>query len=335
MSENQSASPDRRLPMLVEAPADPGFGPGGLLAWCRSNAAAVRTTLLREGAILFRGFGIADRADFAHFARAVGGAPGEYVGGNSPRTRLEAGIYTSTEYPARLPISLHNELSFAAEWPALIMFGCLQPAEQGGETPLADGRRVLRVLPEPVVDAFARRGVMYLRHLHGGQGLGPSWRQVFQSEDHDEVERLHRGSFDRFQWTTDGGLRLTAIRRAIIEHPETGEAVWFNQAEQFHPSGLGGTLGERLRASYAGREDQLPQNARFGDGTEIPETMLHAVRAALDAERVQFAWQRGDLLLVDNRLVLHGRMPYTGDRLVLVAMLPDMGWFVGGTGPDG
>jgi len=189
---------------------------------------------------------------------------------------------------------------------------------------------VLRVLPAPVVEAFGRRGVMYLQHLHGGQGLGPSWRQVFLSEARAEVERLHRGSFDTFQWTADGGLRLTSIRRAIIEHPDTGEAVWFNQAEQFHPSRLGGSL----RAAYAGREDQLPQNARFGDGTEIPETMLQAIRAALDAERVQFAWQRGDLLLIDNRLVLHGRMPYMGYRLVLVAMVPDMGWFAGDSGPE-
>ena len=334
MTENQSPSPGRRLPIIVEAPAGAGCGPSTLLAWCRGNASAVRAALLREGAILFRGFGTADRADFAHFARAIGGSLGEYVGGNSPRTRLEAGVYTSTEYPARLPISLHNELSFAAEWPALIMFGCLQPAEQGGETPLADGRRVLRTLPGPIVEAFARRGVMYLRHLHGGQGLGPSWRQVFQSDDRSAVERLHRGSFHSFQWTSNGGLRLTSIRRAIIEHPDTGETVWFNQAEQFHPSGLGGTLGARLRAAYAEREDQLPQNARFGDGTEIPETMLHTIRAALDAERVLFVWHQGDLLLVDNRLILHGRMPYTGERLVLVAMLPDMGWFAGDNSPD-
>jgi alpha-ketoglutarate-dependent taurine dioxygenase len=334
MTESQSPSPDRRLPMLVDAPVGAGLGPGPLVSWCRGNVATVRAALLREGAILFRGFGITDEAGFAHFARAIGGSLGEYAGGNSPRTRLEEGIYTSTEYPARLPISLHNELSFAANWPALIMFGCVQPAEQGGETPLADGRRVLRALPDPVIEAFGRRGVMYLRHLHGGQGLGPSWRQVFLSEDRGEVERLHRGSFDAFQWTADGGLRLTSIRRAIIEHPDTGEAVWFNQAEQFHPSGLDGTLGERLRAAYSGREDHLPQNARFGDGTEIPETMLQAVRAALDAERVQFAWRRGDLLLIDNRLVLHGRMPYKGSRLVLVAMVPDMGWFARDGGPD-
>ncbi|CAM5231048.1 hypothetical protein SANTM175S_04757 [Streptomyces antimycoticus] len=31
-------------------------------------------------------------------------------------------------------------------------------------------------------------------------------------------------------------------------------------------------------------------------------------------------WHTGDLLLIDNMLVAHGRRPYTGTRRVLVAM---------------
>jgi alpha-ketoglutarate-dependent taurine dioxygenase len=35
---------------------------------------------------------------------------------------------------------------------------------------------------------------------------------------------------------------------------------------------------------------------------------------------VCFAWQKGDLLMVDNMLVAHGRAPFTGPRRILVAM---------------
>jgi alpha-ketoglutarate-dependent taurine dioxygenase len=41
---------------------------------------------------------------------------------------------------------------------------------------------------------------------------------------------------------------------------------------------------------------------------------------AIEKNTVSFPWRRGDLMVVDNRLVGHGRNPYSGDRRVLVTM---------------
>src|SRR5258708_1385239 len=51
------------------------------------------------GSILFRGFQIRDQQCFAQIVRAVGGGITDYVDGNSPRTKIASGVYTSTEYP--------------------------------------------------------------------------------------------------------------------------------------------------------------------------------------------------------------------------------------------
>jgi len=52
----------------------------------------------------------------------------------------------------------------------------------------------------------------------------------------------------------------------------------------------------------------------------IADAELDAVREAYRKATVLFSWQPGDLLLLDNMQVAHGRTPYTGNRKILVAM---------------
>jgi hypothetical protein len=72
-------------------------------------------------------------------------------------------------------------------------------------------------------------------------------------------------------------------------------------------------------ASIAG-EDDLPRNATFGDGSAIPNETLDAVQRAYAAETIQFDWRAGDVLLVDNVLMAHGRTAFQGPRRVVVGM---------------
>lgn len=71
--------------------------------------------------------------------------------------------------------------------------------------------------------------------------------------------------------------------------------------------------------SVMGKEE-LPSNATYGDGTPITIEELDAVRRAYHESEVVYPWQRGDLLVVDNVLVAHGRKPFHGPRRVLAAM---------------
>lgn len=57
----------------------------------------------------------------------------------------------------------------------------------------------------------------------------------------------------------------------------------------------------------------------FGDGEEIPDRDMDAVRDAIWANMVFFPWRRGDVLMIDNARIAHGRMPYRGPRKVVVA----------------
>lgn len=304
------------LPVFVEARA-PGLD---LAGWAAGERGWIAETLAASGAILFRGFAPIAEAELSGLTAALAGAALPYLYRSTPRTEVGKGIYTATEYPANQRIPLHNENSYQSAWPLRLVFFCPQPAEQGGETPLADMRRVLRRLPPELVERFRTRGVRYVRNYvrNAGEGLDLTWPTVFQTESPAAVESYCRAHSIELSWQEGERLRTWQRRPALAAHPRSGEEVWFNQAHLFHASSLPAEVRASLLAFFP--PDELPRNACFGDGAPLPEEDLDAVRAALDAEAVTFPWQGNDLLLVDNMLVAHGRMPFSGRRRVLVAM---------------
>ena len=228
---------------------------------------------------------------------------------------------TSTEYPPEYFISLHNELSYSSQWPERLFFCCILEPQKGGETPLLNSKSLLNNLPSSLVEEFRSRKVKYTRHLHGGRGLGSSWQKAFQTESRSDVHRFAETSGMKLMWRNDGSVSVSTIRPATAIHPVTGEViVWFNQADQFHPSTHPPALYRQMMAIYKGRENELPQNVSFGDGSPIPIGYLETIRQITRKHITVFPWRKGDLLMVDNMLVAHGRMPFKGPRRILVSM---------------
>ncbi|MCA2219513.1 TauD/TfdA family dioxygenase [Jidongwangia harbinensis] len=285
----------------------------GLISYLRAEP--VDDLLVEKKALIFRGFGVTEETlpevmDILLPRRLA------YVHGNSPRTKVGNNIYTSTEYPPELTISMHNELSYSNQWPSRLLFFCAKAPESGGATPVVDGVRWLESLDDDVRAAFAG-GITYTQNLHDGYGLGKSWQDTFETDDRAEVEAFLKGTGADFQWNANG-IRVSLTRPAFTRHPVTGAEVWFNQADQWHPASLGDETAAELARLLP--EDELPQSVRFANGDPIPAEYVLQVRdrgieAAQDCD-----WREGDLMLIDNVLVGHGRRSFTGARRILVAM---------------
>jgi alpha-ketoglutarate-dependent taurine dioxygenase len=282
--------------------------------------ATVDEALLHGGAVLLRDSGVASPLDLGVVAEVVCGALSPYMEGSSERRHLAGNVYTSTEYPAELRISLHNELSYAARWPARVCFACVRCAATGGETPIADSRRILRELPGSIVETFERRGVCYHRNLRSRDtpGIGLSWQAAFETDDRAAVERHCQASEVELEWRDHSSLRTRQVRPAIRSHPVTGERVWFNQVDQFHPSDLGPAAAADLYELFG--VDDLPLNSTYGDGGAIDAAVLDEIRAVSWGCAVVRPWEAGDVLILDNMLTAHGRAPFRGERSVLVAL---------------
>lgn len=272
--------------------------------------------LVAHKALVLRGFGVAE-AGLTEAMDALLPNRLAYVHGNSPRTKVGDNVYTSTEYPADQTISMHNELSYALHWPARLLFYCAREPATGGATPVVDGQVWLDALDAQVREAFAG-GLRYTQNLHGGSGFGKSWQDTFETGDRAVVDAFLAGNQAVWVWKPDGGLRVDLLRPATTKHPVTGAEVWFNQADQWHPAALDEETAEALGELFA--PEDMPQTVCFADGSPIPADYVRQIRDRGLAAAVDVDWRLGDLLLIDNVSVGHGRRPFTGPRRILVGM---------------
>jgi alpha-ketoglutarate-dependent taurine dioxygenase len=290
-----------------------------LVALVNRYRSELRDTLYARGALLFRGFAVADAATFEAVTRAFSPTPFSYVGGATPRSRISGEVFTSTEYSADAHLPLHNEASYLKTLPEFAWFFCKLAPQIAGETPLADMRQVLKNLDPALVTRFDERGLAYLNNLHGGGGFGKSWQQTYQSEDKAEVEERIREKESEFEWTTDGALRVIMRAPALRTHPVTGRTYWGNQVANWHPAMLPATTQTALQRLYRDPMN-YPKNVFFGDGSTIADDDARQIAQALVDAETTFSWQAGDVLLVDNQAIAHGRRPFKGERQIMVAL---------------
>jgi alpha-ketoglutarate-dependent taurine dioxygenase len=305
-------APGQDLPLVIS----PLMHELRLALWTADHRDIIERHLLKHGAILFRGFDVTTVEAFEEVVAAVSGEPLKYSERSSPRHEVGNKIYTSTDYPPEQSIFPHNEHSYSRTFPMKLFFCCLVPAQQGGETPIVDCRRLLQRIDPEVRDRFSEKKWIYRRNLDGRFGL--PWQIVFQTTDPAHVEKYCRDNQIEFAWKSPEQLRTSQLRPVTAIHPKTGEVVWFNHLTFFHVSTLNAELSRTLQSEFS--EDDLPNNTYYGDGTSIELSVMEHLRDAYRQETVSFTWQRGDILLLDNMLTAHSRSSFVGPRKVVVAM---------------
>jgi Taurine catabolism dioxygenase TauD, TfdA family len=121
------------LPLVVEPSGDASAG--ALVRFLSERRSEMLDRLREHGAILMRGFAVDDALAFERVARAIDDElKNEYLG-TSPRDGLTDYAFSASEQPPFYPIPQHCEMSFTRHPPRRILFCCLLPSPEGGETP--------------------------------------------------------------------------------------------------------------------------------------------------------------------------------------------------------
>ncbi|MEY2930646.1 MAG: hypothetical protein RL033_1395, partial [Pseudomonadota bacterium] len=299
------------LPLVIErrqSDLDP-------VAWATAQRPLLEESLYRHGGLLFRGFGIDSPAAFQAFAQAL--EPALHVGyGDLPPAKGAQKLYDATPYPNTQRILFHNEGSHLGQWPRKQLFYCERPAALGGATPIVDCRLMYRSLPASLIEKLRSKGLRYIRTF--SNALDVSWQDFFKTIERSVVEERCRAVGMKAHWFGTGDLQTYMWAPALLQHPVTSEWSFFNQVQLHHHSCLEPETRQRLLEIVG--QDRMPRHVCFGDGTPISDAEMALISESYERLAVRFAWQAGDVVLVDNLSTAHARDAYEGDRKILVAM---------------
>ena len=104
---------------------------------------------------------------------------------------------------------------------------------------------------------------------------------------------------------------------AVRSHPTTGEEVWCNQASVSH-----GSYYLNLPNPTVKDPKLAPSHTGHADGRELSQAELDLIREGQWSWSRAHSWQPGDLLVLDNQAVAHGRLGFcpSASRRVVVAI---------------
>lgn len=214
--------------------------------------------------------------------RLVGGNSGRFTIDNIPGLFIETGPGHLHEAP------LHGELYFHHQDPPQVLWGyCHVSTGAPGRLHLCDGVALFEHLPVDVQDFLKHNEIMYTRH-HEAE----VWPQIYHSHDLDEVRQYLQASGIEMDALPDGSIRTRFTCRPLWPH---GERLSF--VNNILPFGR--------------RQYLTPEATRsrvcLANGELFPQDIWQQIWDAAWEIGEFWYWQQGDIIVVDNTRVMHGR----------------------------
>jgi alpha-ketoglutarate-dependent taurine dioxygenase len=284
--------------------------------WVAAHRVALLERMAGEGAVLVRGLPVTNAETFDTFVEAVGLPAFPYKDSlsNAHRISFTERVFSANEAPAELPIFLHHEMAQTPLPPSALFFFCEIPADEGGATPLCRSDILWEELcraDASFAESCERKGLRYTNVMAGtadpGSSMGRSWRSTFGAETREDAEGRLRELGYSWEWLDEDALRATTPTLPAVKVLTDGRKSFFNQ----------------LIAATQGWKDTRNDPSRaitFGDGTPLPDDGVATASAIAETLTFDLMWQPGDVCLVNNDRVMHGRRPFKGARRILAAL---------------
>ena len=205
-------------------------------------------------------------------------------------------------------VGLHIENGNSPFQPHLCWFFCEKAATAGSQTTVCDGYAVWDALSEQARQAFAAQCIVYSRNVEEAK-----WKRFAQHlmghskalEDitlQDLIAQIEDPDHTSITANADGSVHY--VYRVAAAHPTI-----FGQRLAFANSILG--------PSYNYEKPLIT----FEDGSALSPALLDEIAQVTEAHTRNIEWQAGDIALIDNTRVMHGRRAILDpDRVVYNAL---------------
>jgi len=313
---SQQTHNGKPFPLVLEYGA-PVASLDSVAAWVSENRTRLLSQAFEHGAILFRGFGLKTAEDFDRFVAAFGliNFPYDESLSNAVRVNKTSRVFTANEAPPSATILLHHEMAQTPVYPSRLFFFCEKAAETGGATPICRSdvlwEKLAAQRPQFARDCQAK-GLRYSNVMPAENdamsGMGRSWQSTLRATTRAQAERRLAGLGYSWQWLPDGALRATTPVLPAVRELSDGRKSFFNQL-------IAAAMG------WKDTRNDPSKSITFGDGTSLDrDAVMEATRLG---EELSFdvPWQNGDVALVDNYVVMHGRRTFSGIRRVLASLV--------------
>lgn len=241
-----------------------------------------------HGLLLFRGFE-ADVKIFTKFSNELSTNFIDYTGGVFKRKVINNDSTLLSVNDFKDEIKLHGEMYYQKNIPPMLWFFCANPASQDGATIVCDGKLFFDELSDSLEDLFNRKKLKYRGHLERD-----AWMKRYKTDNLNVVKQICKSNDIHLQINKDESIDVHYICPAI--HPSrTGESMIF--------------INSLLPAMATS-----PDVVSFDDGTNINDKIMSELNEIAEKMTAEINWQKGDILMIDNTRIMHGRRSFVDDN---------------------
>jgi long-subunit acyl-CoA synthetase (AMP-forming)/alpha-ketoglutarate-dependent taurine dioxygenase len=244
--------------------------------------------LAEAGFLLFRGFDT-DIAKFNAFVKklsslVVADPAREFFG--EAAQKVDAGFQ---------PVGLHLENGNSPFRPDLTWFFCQKAAREGSQTTVCDGYRVWDGLSAESRKAWTVQEIVYARNVGERAWKGLALHLLNKSKSYDEVTLDDLRAF------------LKEPDRTQVRENGDGSVHYAHREPAVRVPTMFGTAPAWANSIFGPSYNYEQPTITYADGSQIPADAVNEAEKVTDAVTENIDWQDGDVALIDNTRVMHGR----------------------------
>jgi hypothetical protein len=250
-----------------------------------------------HGAVLLTGFDV-DLERFVAFSdafspRFVGHGHSRYreaVGSGQDRTTVGALVGQDR-------VRLHREMAYAPFAPDVLFFYCVAPAPVGGETTVIPAKKFFDGLAPAHQDLFLGKRLKFTFSWKP-----PTWKAYLGNMSAPEALERTRAlqGIVRASLGTENAIEGEYVVSAILPDRSGNRNLFSNAFLSIQDYGPG-----------------ITTECSFEDGSLIDEALIREVDDVGEQLTSLVRWNAGDVIVIDNALVAHGRRPFEGSRKLI------------------